>query len=80
MELPELYAGASPFQKRDAVHVLTQYLPQFDWAEGDAVLDFGCGDGDLTEYLARCIPRLEKYLFYVLIIPSFVSFVVIFLN
>ncbi|KAI9555670.1 farnesoic acid O-methyltransferase [Daphnia sinensis] len=57
MELPELYAGASPFQKRDAVHVLTQYLPQFDWAEGDAVLDFGCGDGDLTEYLARCIPR-----------------------
>jgi cyclopropane fatty-acyl-phospholipid synthase-like methyltransferase len=58
MELPELYAGASPFQKRDAVHVLTQYLPQFDWAEGDAVLDFGCGDGDLTEYLARCIPRL----------------------
>lgn len=57
MELPQLYAGANPFQKRDALLVLEQYLHRFDWSEDEAVLDFGCGDGDLTEYLARSIPR-----------------------
>lgn len=60
MELPELYAGASAFQKRDAAQALVQYLSQFNWGEDDAVLDFGCGDGDLTEYLAQCIPRYPE--------------------
>lgn len=57
MELPELYAGASPLQKRDAVQVLTQYLPRFEWDDDDIVLDFGCGDGELTRCLAGSIPR-----------------------
>ncbi|UYV81062.1 jhamt [Cordylochernes scorpioides] len=46
MNNPALYVKSNPFQRRDAQLVLKKYGPQL--APGLAVLDVGCGTGDLT--------------------------------
>lgn len=60
MDLPELYSTSSPFQKRDVAIILSEYLDRFNWSEDDHILDFGCGDGDVTFHLANCIPRCSS--------------------
>ena len=46
MEDAQLYVSANAMQKRDALLVLSEYLPQMAWSEeGENVLDIGCGSG-----------------------------------
>lgn len=50
MEDAQLYVSANAMQRRDALLVLSEYLPQMSWRdEGEAVLDVGCGSGLLLE-------------------------------
>lgn len=46
MEDAQLYVSANALQRRDALVVLTEYLPQMAWQEeGENILDIGCGSG-----------------------------------
>ncbi|KAG7176562.1 Juvenile hormone acid O-methyltransferase-like [Homarus americanus] len=62
MEDAQLYVSANALQRRDALVVLTEYLPQMVWQEeGEAVLDVGCGSGDVTRNLLMpLLPRVEQ--------------------
>ncbi|XP_071522293.1 juvenile hormone acid O-methyltransferase [Panulirus ornatus] len=62
MEDAQLYASANAMQKRDALLVLTEFLPQMAWQEeGEMILDIGCGSGDVTRNLLMpLLPRVEK--------------------
>ncbi|XP_045102473.1 juvenile hormone acid O-methyltransferase-like [Portunus trituberculatus] len=62
MEDAQLYVSANAMQKRDALLVLSEYLPQMAWSEeGENVLDIGCGSGDVTRNLLMpLLPRVEQ--------------------
>ncbi|KAK3873136.1 hypothetical protein Pcinc_021830 [Petrolisthes cinctipes] len=62
MEDAQLYVSANAMQRRDALLVLSEYLPQMSWQEeGEAVLDIGCGSGDVTRNLLMpLLPRVEQ--------------------
>ncbi|XP_035218879.1 juvenile hormone acid O-methyltransferase-like [Stegodyphus dumicola] len=63
MNDPELYARASPFQIRDANHVLKDYQNHMMMNDSDVVLDIGCGTGDVTtRILSPAIGRFELLL------------------
>lgn len=47
MDNADLYAHANALQKRDAIIVLREFLPQLSWdnPDGETILDVGCGSG-----------------------------------
>ncbi|XP_063591918.1 juvenile hormone acid O-methyltransferase-like [Penaeus indicus] len=62
MEDAQLYVSANALQRRDALVVLTEFLPQMAWQEeGENILDIGCGSGDVTRNLLMpLLPRVEQ--------------------
>lgn len=60
---PKLYYRNNALQKTDAKHILDKYfhLVEFDVDAEEAVLDVGCGIGDVTcELLIPCLPKSVK--------------------
>lgn len=51
-----LYSKYNALQKTDVNFVLENYLRLINWRENDAILDVGCGSGDVTTKLL--LPRI----------------------
>uniref|UniRef100_A0A1B6D8D7 Methyltransferase domain-containing protein n=1 Tax=Clastoptera arizonana TaxID=38151 RepID=A0A1B6D8D7_9HEMI len=47
----EIYLQFNTMQKRDSTEILKEYSKFFHWTENEAVLDVGCGPGDVTTEL-----------------------------
>lgn len=62
MDQAQLYVSSNALQRRDALAVLNDYLPEMAWAEeGEIVMDIGCGSGDVTRNLLMpLLPRVEE--------------------
>ncbi|XP_028030709.1 juvenile hormone acid O-methyltransferase-like [Bombyx mandarina] len=48
-----LYQKSNCYPRRDAVDVLTEFLPKFKWKEGKKrIFDIGCADGSVTNIIS----------------------------
>ena len=51
MQNAPLYASSNQMQRRDASLALADHLPNMTWRSDEAILDIGCGSGDVTSSL-----------------------------